>query len=70
MAEGIEARLAAALSRLPARQYLVLSAEGPASCSYYVQFAQGGPIGLLAEAVSNQYLLGYQPAGCRVPRLF
>ena len=36
-----EARLAAALSRLPARQYLVLSAEGPASCSYYVQFALG-----------------------------
>jgi len=59
---GFEARLAAALRCLPVDQFLILSTQ-PATQDdpiYYVQFAQGGPSGLRAEAVSNAYLL---PAG-------
>ena len=58
--EDFEARLTAALERMTLDQYLILSTRpaGPDGCLYFVQFAQGGRAGFLAEAVSNRYLAG------------
>jgi len=65
--EMFEARLAAALERMPVESYLILttpsSAGGP---TYYVQFArhvdeEGGSTGLRAEAVSSSYLPADRP---------
>jgi hypothetical protein len=57
--EGFEDRLVGVLGRMATDTYLILSTPdtGDAPC-YYVQFAQGGKAGLLAEAVSNDYLEG------------
>ena len=54
-----EGRLASVLSQMAVDTYLVLSTpidEG--GSTYYVQFAQGGRAGFLAEAVSNAHLAG------------
>ena len=42
--------LAACLGQLKVDQFLILDSHG-----YYVQFAQHGPRGLLAESVSNNF---------------
>ena len=58
--DDFEARLTASLGRMATSQYLILSTEstGDEESPYYVQFAQGGRQGFLAEAVSNQFLMG------------
>jgi len=55
-----ETRLAAALERMALDQFLILSTRpaGDDESLYFVQFAQGGRAGFLAEAVSNRYLVG------------
>lgn len=54
-----ERRLSATLARLPRDQYLIVAMDaGLEEWQYYVQFAQGGAAGFLAEAVSNDYLPG------------
>jgi hypothetical protein len=55
-----ETRLAAALERMALDQYLILSTRpaGDDESLYFVQFAQGGRAGFLAEAVSNRFLMG------------
>jgi len=55
-----ETRLAAALERMALDQFLILSTRpaGDDESLYFVQFAQGGRAGFLAEAVSNRYLMG------------
>jgi hypothetical protein len=50
--------LAITLAQLEVDQFLVLEARRHAG--YYVQFAQGGPAGLRAEAVSNLHLEDYE----------
>ena len=57
--EEFEARLASVLARMAADTYLVISAhDADGAPTYYVQFAQAGPAGFLAEAVSNRFLAG------------
>ena len=58
--DDLEARLVAALERMALDQYLILSTRpaGDDESLYFVQFAQGGRAGFLAEAVSNRYLAG------------
>jgi len=57
--EEFEERLASVLGRMQATSYLVISAPtSDEHSSYYVQFAQAGRPGFLAEAVSNHYLSG------------
>jgi hypothetical protein len=57
--DEFEGRLAAALSRMALDTYFVLTTPiGEDGSSYYIQFAQGGRAGFLAEAVSNAYLSG------------
>ena len=58
--DDFEARLVAALERMALDQYLILSTRpaGDDESLYFVQFAQGGRAGFLAEAVSNRYLMG------------
>jgi hypothetical protein len=47
--------LAACLGQLKVDQFLILDSHG-----YYVQFAQHGPRGLLAESVSNNFLEDFE----------
>jgi hypothetical protein len=58
--DDVEARLVAALERMALDQYLILSTRpaGDDESLYFVQFAQAGRAGFLAEAVSNRYLAG------------
>ncbi len=58
--EDFEARVAASLERMALDQFLILSTRplGDDESLYFVQFAQGGRAGFLAEAVSNRYLTG------------
>ena len=58
--DEFETRLAAALERMAIDQYLILTKRlaGVDESLYFVQFAQGGRAGFLAEAVSNRYLTG------------
>ena len=57
---GFEGRLATALERMAVDQFFILSTRGADDDEslYYVQFAQGGRAGFVAEAVSNEYLMG------------
>jgi len=58
--DDFEARLAAVLERMALDQFFILSTRpaGDDESLYFVQFAQGGRAGFLAEAVSNRYLMG------------
>ena len=57
--EEFEGQVAVVLAHMAVDSYFVLSTtEKEDESSYYVQFAQGGKAGLLAEAVSNAYLAG------------
>ena len=57
--EEFEGHLAVVLARMAVDTYLVLSTPDRLDeSSYYVQFAQGGKPGFLAEAASNTYLAG------------
>ncbi|MDP9232949.1 MAG: YbjN domain-containing protein [Actinomycetota bacterium] len=58
--DEFEARLTGVLERMAVDTYLVVGTRPNADdgSSYYVQFAQGGRAGFLAEAVSNRYLAG------------
>jgi len=58
--DDFEARLAAVLERMALDQFFILSTRpaGDDESLYFVQFAQGGRAGFLAEAVSNRYLTG------------
>jgi hypothetical protein len=52
---GFTRALASSLEQLKVDQFLILDSHG-----YYVQFAQHGPRGLLAESVSNQFLEDFE----------
>jgi Putative bacterial sensory transduction regulator len=57
--EVLQDRLALVLGRMAVDTFLVISASSPdAEFPYYVQFAQGGRSGFLAEAVGNAHLGG------------
>ena len=58
--EDFEARVAASLERMALDQYFILSTRPRRDDEslYFVQFAQGGRAGFLAEAVSNRHLMG------------
>ena len=52
-------RLTRVLGKMAVDTFLIISAKGPEpDTEYFVQFAQGGRSGFLAEAVSNKYLSG------------
>ena len=50
--------LALTLAQLEVDQFLIVAARRHRA--YYVQFAQDGPAGLAAEAISNQYLADFE----------
>ena len=52
---GFTRALASSLEQLRVDQFLILNSHG-----YYVQFAQHGPRGLLAESVSNRFLEDFE----------
>jgi hypothetical protein len=52
---GFTRALASSLEQLRVDQFLILDSHG-----YYVQFAQHGPRGLLAESVSNNFLEDFE----------
>ena len=57
--EEFQERLARVLGKMAVDTFLIISARSPEPDSgYFVQFAQGGRSGFLAEAVSNKYLSG------------
>jgi hypothetical protein len=57
--DELEGHLSAVLARMAVDTYLILSTpDHEVESAYYVQFAQGGKAGFLAEAVSNAFLVG------------
>lgn len=58
--DEFELQLAVALERMAVDQYFIVSTrpKGDDESLYYVQFAQGGRAGFLAEAVGNNFLMG------------
>ena len=57
--EDFQVRLSRVLAKMAVDTFLIISAKSPGEESnFFVQFAQGGRSGFLAEAVSNNFLQG------------
>ena len=57
--DEFEGHLAVVLARMAVDTYLILSTpDSEVESAYYVQFAQGGKAGFIAEAVGNAFLAG------------